>query len=95
LYLFSGAIFPLDTLPAYLRPIGLAMPLTYWFELIRRALLGSGAAAFPTLAGISNPQLFGILATMAAGYTLLAAVVFRFCDHLARERGVIDMTSNY
>ena len=30
LYLFSGAIFPLEVLLAWLRPVGYAMPMTYW-----------------------------------------------------------------
>jgi ABC-2 type transport system permease protein len=95
LFLFSGAIFPLDVLPAFLRPVGFALPLTYWLELLRRALLGPAAQAFPTLAGFSNAQLFAILAGMSLALTGLAALAFRWCDHLARERGMIDMTSNY
>ncbi|MBI3360071.1 MAG: ABC transporter permease [Chloroflexi bacterium] len=95
LYLFSGAIFPLDILPQFLRPIGFLMPLTYWLELIRRSLLGHTAAAFPSLAAFSNAQLFGILVGLATFFTLLAFVVFRYCDFLARERGMIDMTTNY
>ena len=39
LYMFTGAIFPLDVLPAWLRPIGFMFPITYWLELARRALL--------------------------------------------------------
>ena len=66
LYLFSGAIFPLEVLPAWLRPVGFAMPVTYWLELIRRALVGSVAQAFPTLSGFSNLQLLGILAGLTA-----------------------------
>ncbi len=95
MFLFSGAVFPLDVLPAFLRPIGFALPLTYWLELVRRALLGQAAEAFPTLAGFSNAQLFGILAGLTLFYGLLATIVFRWCDHLARERGMIDMTTNY
>lgn len=95
LYLFSGAIFPLDVLPAVLRPIGFALPLTYWLELIRRALLGPNADAFPTLAGFSNGQLFLILGGMTLFFGALSIVVFRYCDHRARERGLIDQTSNY
>ncbi len=72
LYLFSGAIFPLEVLPSFLRPIGYAMPLTYWLELLRRALVGSVAEAFPTLAGLSNMQLLGIV----IGLTLLFGVDF-------------------
>jgi ABC-2 type transport system permease protein len=49
LYIFSGAIFPLEVLPAWIRPV-------------------FGVAAF---------------------------FVFRYCDHLARERGLIDQTTNY
>src|SRR5215510_10169965 len=67
LYLFSGAIFPLEVLPNWLRPIGFIMPITYWLELMRRSLIGQVAEAFPTLANFSNLQLIGIL----LGLTLL------------------------
>ena len=95
LYLFSGAIFPLEVLPAWLRPVGFAMPLTYWLELVRRALIGEAAAAFPTLAAFSDGQLSGVLLALTAIFGLVGMVVFRKCDHLARERGMIDMTTNY
>ncbi len=95
LYLFSGAIFPLDILPAFLRPIGFAMPLTYWLELLRRALVGSVAEAFPTLSGFSNGQLMGILLGLTVVFAVLSAVVFYGCEHRARERGMIDMVTNY
>src|SRR3989304_3853637 len=54
LYLFSGAIFPITILPAFLQPIGFLLPMTYWLELIRPPLLGAGAAAFPPLAPFSH-----------------------------------------
>lgn len=95
LYLFSGAIFPLEVLPPFLRPIGFAMPLTYWLELLRRALVGSVAQAFPTLSGLSNLQLLGILLGLTATFALLSFLVFRWCEHQARERGLIDMVTNY
>jgi ABC-2 type transport system permease protein len=95
LYLFTGAVFPLDVLPAWLQPLGFAMPITYWLELLRRSLVGSVAQAFPTLARVSNSQLLLIL----AGSILLAGVaaffIFRYCDDQARERGYIDRTTNY
>lgn len=95
LFLFSGAIFPLDILPAWLRPIGYAMPLTYWLELLRRSLIGTVAEAFPTLSGLSNAQLFGILIGLTIVFAGLGSLVFRLCDHRARERGLIDWTTNY
>ena len=95
LYLFSGAIFPLEVLPAWLRPIGFAMPITYWLELMRRSLIGNVAEAFPTLAGFSNGELLGILLGLTLVFATASVFTFRYCDHQARERGLIDRVTNY
>lgn len=95
LYLFSGAIFPLEVLPAWLRPVGFAMPITYWLELMRRSLIGEVAQAFPTLARFSNAQLLGILLGLTIVFGVIAVFIFRWCDYIARERGMIDRTTNY
>ncbi len=95
LFLFSGAIFPLEVLPAAIRPVGFLMPVTYWLELLRRSLVGSVAEAFPTLSGLSNLQILAILFGLTAVFALGAGVIFRWCDHRARELGLIDMTTNY
>jgi ABC-2 type transport system permease protein len=95
LYLFSGAIFPLEVLPAFLRPVGYLIPITYWLELLRRALVGEVAQTFPTLAHLNNAQLVGILLGLTAVFSVLGLAVFRACDHRARELGLIDMTTNY
>jgi ABC-2 type transport system permease protein len=95
LYTFSGAVFPLDVLPAFLRPVGFLMPTTYWLELVRRALIGDVAQVFPTLAGFSNLQLLGILLGLTVLFGAISILTFRICDRLARERGLIDQTTNY
>ena len=95
LYLFSGAIFPLDVLPEFLRPFGYLMPITYWLELLRRSLVGSIAQAFPTLAGFSNGQLLMILLGLTLVFGILAVYVFRACDRRARELGLIDRVTNH
>jgi len=95
LYLFSGAIFPLEVLPAWLRPVGFVMPITYWLELLRRSLVGNIAQAFPTLSGFTNLELLGILLGLTLLFATLTVFVFRWCDHQARERGTIDMVTNY
>lgn len=95
LYLFSGAIFPLEVLPAWIRPVGFAMPITYWLELLRRSLVGNVAQAFPTLAAFSNLQLIGILVLLSLIFGFAAVFAFRWCDHRARERGLIDRVTNY
>jgi len=95
LYLFSGAIFPLEVLPAWLRPVGFVMPITYWLELLRRSLVGNVAQAFPTLAAFSNLELIGILILLSLIFGIAAVFAFRWCDHRARERGLIDRVTNY
>jgi ABC-2 type transport system permease protein len=93
LFLFSGAVFPLEVLPAWLRPIGFALPVTYWLELMRRALVGPGG--FQTLAGFSDLQLLAILCALTAALAALALPAFKHCEHRARERGLIDRTTGY
>jgi ABC-2 type transport system permease protein len=95
LFIFSGAIYPLEVLPAWMRPVGFAIPITYWLELMRRSLIGSVAQAFPTLAGFSNLQLLGILVGLSVLFGVISVYVFRICDRRARERGLIDRTTNY
>jgi len=95
LYLFSGAIFPLDVLPAYLRPLGYLMPITYWLELLRRALIGNVAQAFPTLSSFSNLQLLGILVGLTLVFGVISKFSFRWCEAQAREKGLIDVVTNY
>jgi ABC-2 type transport system permease protein len=95
MYLFSGAIFPITLLPASLQPIGYLMPMTYWLELMRRALLGADVSGFPTLVSYSNAELFGILAVLTAGFGVVAWLAFRYFDGMARDRGMIDAQSNF
>ncbi len=95
LYLFCGAIFPLETLPPWLRWIGYLMPVTYWLELLRRSLVGHIAQAFPTLSGYSNMQLMAILIGLTFLFAGIAAVTFPYCEARARDRGVIDVVTNY
>jgi ABC-2 type transport system permease protein len=95
LYLFSGAIFPITVLPQVLQPIGFVLPMTYWLELIRRALLGSGAVAFPAMAAFDDAQLFTVLAVLTVGLGALAFLAFTYFDRIAREKGMIDAQSDF
>jgi ABC-2 type transport system permease protein len=97
LYLLCGAIFPIDVLPLWLQPVCYALPLTYWMESLRRAVLGSeiSRGISPSLAGFGDGQLLFIL----LGATLLSGVIsvffFRWSEHRAREKGLLDMTTHY
>lgn len=94
LYLFTGAIFPIEVLPSWLRPIAYAMPITYWLELLRRALIGP-ERSFPTFAQWSDWQLLRALTGLTMVLGVAALLVFHACDHMARERGMIDRTSSH
>lgn len=95
LFLFSGAIFPLEVLPSWLRPIGFVMPVTYWLELLRRSLVGHVAEAFPTLQSLNNLQLIGILLGLTLIFGVISFFLFRACEHVARERSLLDRVTNY
>ncbi|OGF53264.1 MAG: hypothetical protein A2Z21_01105 [Candidatus Fraserbacteria bacterium RBG_16_55_9] len=93
LYLLCGAVFPIDILPRVLQLFGQALPLTYWLEALRRALLGQGSSTL--LASLSNEALLGILAgsTLALGFISMG--FYRWAEHRAKEKGLIDMQTMY
>jgi ABC-2 type transport system permease protein len=95
LYLVSGAIFPLEVLPGWLSPVGYAVPITWWLELTRRSLVGAAASASPSLAAFDDGQVLLILLAETAVLAALALFVFRIADREARERGLLDLTTNY
>jgi len=61
LFLFSGIFFPVENLPAFLRPIAWVMPLWHGVEVDRSLALGS-----PELAGILGHTAY-LLVVIAAG----------------------------
>lgn len=95
LYLFTGAIFPLDVLPAWLQPVGYLFPVTYWLEVTRRALLGVNSARFPTFASFSDWGLIGVLAVMTALLWLISGWVYRASLRRSKEEGLLDIETNF
>ena len=95
MYLFSGAAFPLSVLPAVLRPVGFVLPVAWWLELMRRALLGTAPEGFRAFSGFGDWQLAGIVTAQAAAAALCAALALRLGTHLAQERGLLDRVTNY
>ncbi|MFZ3071265.1 MAG: ABC transporter permease [Anaerolineaceae bacterium] len=95
LFIFSGAVFPLSVLPRALEVIGYLFPVGYWLVLIRRAIVPGIGKAYPMLTSYSNQQLLLILAGFAVLSMLAAMFTFKRFDYIARERGNIDMISNY
>ena len=90
-FLLCGAIFPLDTLPRALQLIGAALPMTWWIEGVRRALLGT---ASPGLLGeLSTPLLLLVLTVGTVLITLAAPRLFTIGIDRAREKGYLDRST--
>lgn len=102
--LFSGAYFQVDILPDAIRLIALANPVTYWLEGMRRALHGGIIATndapgsppvSPALAAYDNWQILAILVIAAAVTAFLSFFFYRWVEHQAQERGMIDRLTGY
>lgn len=93
LYLLCGAVFPIDVLPKPLQLLGQALPLTYWLETLRRALLGSGMGEL--LASLSDRMLLLILVGSMILFGAVSVGFYRWAENRARERGLIDMQTMY
>jgi len=103
LFLISGAVFPLSALPPAIQAIGLSNPLTWWMEGTRLALFPTGTSAiggagslYTDLTGSlapDGPTIVVALLVTGAVVTLVSAVVFRWSEHRAKDRGLIDQTT--
>ncbi len=93
LYLMCGAIFPIDLLPRPLAAVSVALPVTWWLEAMRRALLGVGAAG--RLGRVSDLAVMGWLALTAAIAYGSGALVYRRLERRAKQLGLIDQTTAF
>jgi hypothetical protein len=50
---------------------------------------------FPRFSGYSHLQLLAVLGGLVLVLGVATPAVFNACDYLARERGLIDRTTNY
>jgi ABC-type polysaccharide/polyol phosphate export permease len=88
----SGAVFPIDVLPPALRAVALCVPLTWWLEGSRRALLG---VATPTvLAAYSDAVVVAALLVTTVAWTAAGLGTFSFFLRRARDRGLIDQLTS-
>lgn len=91
LYLLCGVIFPLDLLPRALQWASLALPFTWWYEALRRFLVGHGSSA--ATARLSDAALLGALAASTLVFGALAHLAYLALERRARRTGVLDQTT--
>jgi len=102
-YVMSGIIFPITALPIWAQSVSKVLPVTYWMDSMRRALmpdamadLSSAAASDVTgLGGISDLHIMAFLAISTAMFLALSLAIYRFADGVARRKGKIDWTTAY
>lgn len=92
-YLVCGAIYPIDILPIWLQYLSKILPLTYWLELVRRAVLGKSIST--ALGGYSDFKLIAIMLTTTLVLALFSNYIYRSIEHIARKHGKIDQITNY
>ena len=91
LYLLCGVIFPIDLLPRAISLFSLALPFTYWYEALRRFLLGRGSSAL--LGAWSDATLLGALALSTLVFVLVSRRGYFALERAARRRGRLDQTT--
>lgn len=102
-YVMSGIIFPITALPTWAQSISKLLPVTYWMDSMRRALMPDAMAELGSVAGVDVTGLGGIsdlyimvyLAISTAVFFALSMAVFKYADGVARRKGKIDWTSTY
>ena len=92
LFLLSGAVFPIDVLPPWLRPFSLVLPPTYWLEGMRRALLGTTPLQSP-LSSWEHWHLGLALVASTLLLCLVAHLFFRWSEQRAWRLGRYDQVT--
>lgn len=91
LYLLCGVIFPVDLLPRVLQWVALALPFTWWYEGLRRFLLGHGSSAL--LNSWSDGALMAWLCVTTLVFSVAAHLAYLALEHRARQLGRLDQTT--
>ena len=93
-YVFCGVIFPVSGLPPWGVGFSKVLPVTYWLHLVRTSL-GVDTSADTALASVTIGSGLWVLIISTLILTALALLVFKLGDHIARTKGLIDMTTAY
>jgi ABC-2 type transport system permease protein len=91
-YLFCGVIFPISILPGWGQSIALALPTTYWLELVRRSMIGFGD---PVMVSMDTSYILIILIISTILFLFFSILIFKLGEHIAKKKGMLDMNTAY
>ena len=94
-YLFCGVLFPLSMLPGPAQTFGQFIPFTYWFEIVRRSMLGTTGTMDTAMQPFSNMQILGILAITTLFFVVISYFIFKAGERRARKHGKFDQQTWY
>jgi ABC-2 type transport system permease protein len=102
-YVLSGVIFPITALPVWGQAISKFLPVTYWMDSMRRALMPDAMVDINTDAGmdvtglstLSDLYVMAFLAVSAIIFFAMSIAIFRYADYIARKKGKVDWTTAY
>jgi ABC-type multidrug transport system permease subunit len=86
-YLFCGVLFPVSVLPPWAQAVSKILPLTYWMSAVRDSMLGAAPAEIV--------DKVTVLTFFTAVFYAVSIGVLKLADHLARNRGLIDITTEH
>ena len=93
LYLLCGVIFPIDLLPRGLQEVTLALPFTWWYEALRRAIVGHGIST--RLGALPDGAVLGALFLTTAVLAVGSRHAYLALETRARRLGRLDQTTNF
>jgi ABC-2 type transport system permease protein len=79
---FSGSTFPVNSLPRWLLPVSLALPMTYGYDAVRGWLL-------KTQTILPIPAEIGLLVVFMVVFLILGSWAFRALEKRVRRRGTL------
>jgi ABC-2 type transport system permease protein len=102
-YVMSGVVFPITALPLWAQSISKVLPVTYWMDSMRRAIMPGAMSELNSveqmdvtgLGMLSDLDIMLYLAVSAAVFFFMSIAVFRYADVVARKKGKIDWTTAY
>lgn len=88
LFLVGAVLYPISTLPPFIRPISYIFPMMEWMELMRHAL-----NQFYAVGDMSN--LYSSLVFKTLIYIMVSIIYFSIIERLTRRKGYLEATLHH
>jgi hypothetical protein len=87
LLLFGGVLYSTEILPYPLNLVANYLPIKYWLDVNRNAIKGID------ITSVFNDLIFLII--LSAAYLIIALIIFRICENIAKRKGLLDIPISF